>query len=215
MPGRIARCFSVPRSGAPSCYQSPAVNPLRYPHTAAYLAQLPRGLESNPECRVKGSLLREVLEGTNPQDLLELPEPVRALALAPPPLSAWVPEVPVNVLLLYWSDRLQRESGGPDAMLERAYQATYRLLSAPLYKVLFVLLSPERLLVGMERRWSALRQGTSLEVLAHDRASAHLRMRFPARHYAARHCEIRAASLRASLCCAGAREASVRTELRE
>jgi hypothetical protein len=183
------------------------------PETAAYIAALPKGLESYPECEVKGSVVREIVEHFDRSLLRSLPPSLRALVEAPPPVSAWVHEVPVNALILLSSERLTRQTGDRNAMNQRAFETTKRLLSTPLYKILFWLVSPERLIVGADKRWGALRRGTRIDVHAHDARSAKIRAHFPPKHYNERLLSIRAESIRASILCAGAQRATVTVQL--
>lgn len=189
-----------------------ALNPTLFPETSAYLAALPDGLSSFAQCEVKGSVVRQLVDGFDRSILGELPEASRALIDAPPPVSAWVREVPVNVILLATSEQLARTTGRRDAMNARAYEASKRLLSTPLYKILFLVVSPERLVSGVDRRWNALRRGTRLELLAHSPRTAHLRAHMPEGLYTRSLLELRASSMRAALECAGARNAKVALE---
>jgi|LNFM01.1.fsa_nt_gb hypothetical protein len=179
------------------------------PETCAYIDALPDGLASFPQCEVKGSVVRQIVEGVDRSLLSALPEQSRALIAEPPPVSAWVREVPVNVLLIATAEHLVRVSGRRDAMIERAFDASQQLLSTPLYKILFLVVSPERLIAGVDRRWNALRRGSRLELLSHSAQSAQLRAHFPTGLYTRSLLELRAASMRAALACAGARGAEV------
>ncbi|MBL8680694.1 MAG: hypothetical protein JNK05_16060 [Myxococcales bacterium] len=185
------------------------MNPTLFPETSAYIAALPDGMDSFAQCEVKGSVVRQLIDGFDRSILHELPEASRALIEAPPPVSAWVREVPVNVMLLVTGEHLVRTTGRRDAMNERAYEASKQLLSTPLYKILFLVVSPERLVSGVDRRWNALRRGTRLELLSHSPHSAHLRAHMPEGLYTRGLLELRASSMRAALDCAGGRRSKV------
>lgn len=180
-----------------------------YPETATYLSRLPDGLGSHRECEVKGSVVREVAAGFDAATIATLPPVLREVIANPPPVSSWVHEVPLNVLLLVQHETLVRRTGQRDAMFDRAFDATRALLNTPLYKILFIVVSPERLFSGLDRRWNAMRRGTSIELLELAPMRARIRAHFPTQHYNETLVKIRAASLRASLSCAGAKDVEV------
>lgn len=180
-----------------------------YPETATYLSRLPQGAESYRECEVKGSVVREVASGFDAATVATLPPSLREVIANPPPVSSWVQEVPLNVLLLVQHEVLARRTGHRETMVDRAYEATRALLNTPLYKILFIVVSPERLFSGLDRRWSSMRRGTSIELLELAPMRARIRANFPAHHYNETLLKIRASSLRASLSCAGAKEVEV------
>ena len=65
-----------------------------YPGLADYLAGLPNGLDSYPECTSKGSLLRSTLEGHPHNAFVEgLPPLLAGLIDSPPPPGIWRPAV--------------------------------------------------------------------------------------------------------------------------
>jgi hypothetical protein len=184
----------------------------RFPEAAAYVARLPQGLASHRHCEVKGSVVREIAASIDASVAAALPEPLRALVTQPPPVSAWVSEVPVNALILVQHELLKQRTGDPSAMIDRAFDSTRALLSTPLYKILFLVMSPERLLSGIDKRWGALRRGTYVEALEHTAKLARICVHFPQNHYNQTLLAIRAASVRAALVCAGGRDARVDVE---
>lgn len=155
------------------------------PALSAYIDGLPLGVDSHPGCTVKASVYRDALDSKGLDDVIdELPEALRMLVLEPPPVSAWVPEVHAIAIMTAIRDR-HFESGqsGLDAYEEWTHERNLRLLTRPLYRALFLLLSPERLLNGLGRRWGAFRRGTTLEVLESSRGRAALRLRYPTNLY--------------------------------
>lgn len=184
----------------------------RFPETAAYVAKLPQGLASHRQCEVKGSVVREIAASIDAPVGATLPAPMRALIADPPSVSAWVSEVPLNALILVQHELLKERTGDPSAMIQHAFDSTRALLSTPLYKILFFVMSPERLLRGIDKRWGALRRGTFLEAIEHTHNVARIRVHFPANHYNQTLLAIRAASVRAALVCAGGRDARVDVE---
>ena len=65
------------------------------PRLGAYLAQLPAGLDSHPECTAKASVVRKVYEFARDNPLVGLPEPLQRLLDEPLPSSTWVPQAQV------------------------------------------------------------------------------------------------------------------------
>ena len=137
------------------------------PTIAGYLGKLPHGAASYADVQVKGSILRAVLseipEGASVRT--GIPE-VDRLVEDPPPLSAWVPEVHFNALMLAVYEQVFASAGGIPAFVVWVYEGNRRMLRGPLYRVLFAVVSPERVLIGLQKRWSAFRRGTTLSVVS-------------------------------------------------
>ncbi len=175
---------------------------------ATYLSTLPNGVASYPECSVKASVLRHNVasKGFGPE--IELPPAVRKLVDSPPPVTEWIPEVHFNVAMLAIHEV---HFGGRSVDEYRAwvYAQNRKLLAAPLYRVLFAVLSPERLLRGIEKRWGAFRRGTEFSVVVEAPGRAELRIRSPAFHYPAPMTLGMSMALQAGLDSAGARNSLV------
>ena len=141
--------------------------PDRVPTLASYLARLPRGVESYPEVTVKASVYRDALESLSLDECLgDLPGAVAELVRHPLPVTAWVPEVHSLAILIAIRDRhFATTAAGLDSYEAWVFERNSRLLKRPLYRALFLLVSPERLLSGVERRWSAFRRGTSARLV--------------------------------------------------
>jgi uncharacterized protein (TIGR02265 family) len=90
-----------------------------------------------------------------------------------------------------------------------AHRRNRDLLTRPLYRALFVLLTPERLLNGMQRRWNQFRRGTSVELLERGTDRVVLRVRFPTDLYEQTALHGLRGALRAALEAAGARGARI------
>ena len=180
----------------------------RLPSVAAYLERLPRGIDSHPQCMVKASVYRDALD-SRPLDsvLALLPDAAKELAEHPPPVSAWVPEVPTMVLMIAIRDmHFDPDDAGLDAYAEWTRQRNLKLLTRPLYRALFLVLSPQRLLKGVQRRWGVFRRGTEIETTESGPNSAAVRVSFPKHLYdRTALCGMRAAML-AALEAAGARK---------
>lgn len=152
---------------------------LGYQSVEAYLAGLPAGLASHPRCMAKGSLLRDALRLrpiAPPQG--SLPEPILALIEQPPAVNAWVHEVAFNAAVLAIYDEA---FGGRDLDGFEDWVCDFNrdLFRRPVYRVLFALVSPSRLVALSASRWSAFHRGTSLLILERSEESARLRVEFP------------------------------------
>ena len=124
----------------------------------AYLASLPAGFESYPECRIKGASLRAVLESPPPGlEVGQLPAPLRGALENPPSVTEWIPEVVFSGLLHYLRDHAFDSDGAYDAWNLQGMQNT---LGGPLYRMRFALLSPRRMAKMAPRSWESFRQGT-------------------------------------------------------
>ncbi len=157
----------------------------RLPSLARYLERLPLGIDSHSTCLVKASVYRDALASKGLDAVLsELPEPVRELVEHPPPVSTWVREVHANSVMIALRD--VHFEPGPEGLsdyMEWTRQRNVLLLTRPLYRALFLLLSPERLLRGMERRWSAFRRGTQVRAERSGQGFVDLAVRYPSHLY--------------------------------
>lgn len=166
----------------------------RFPIAAKYLARLPDGIRSYPDCQAKGSVLRSVLD-TAPFALptAGLPSEAAELVAAPPLPSEWMSEVILNVLLMAYQQLMPREQ-----YLRWCYDRNRALLNTSLYRVLFLVVSPERLYVGMPQRWAAFRRGTKLQLAEMRGQVATLEYTFPRLLQDADTCELMAEALSAA-----------------
>jgi hypothetical protein len=181
--------------------------PRPLPLLESYLAVLPGGADAHPQCQVKASIVRNALETKPIGADLPLPAGIRALVDTPPPISAWVPEVHFNALMLVIRDA--HFEGDAEPFRAWMFEQSRRLLGAPIYRVLFLVMSPERLLVGLEKRWGAFRKGTDASSVEIGPNVVELRLRAPPHLYTAAACESMRATLRAAVTCAGAADAEV------
>jgi hypothetical protein len=189
----------------------PFVDAARYPGAARYLAELPRGVGSHPDCRVKGSLLRSMLESTPvPFDREGLSKAALSLLDSPPLPNAWMQEVAFNALMLAHEDRM---SGA--RFSDWVYGRNRKLFESSLYRVLFLVVSPERLLVGMTHRWSAFRSGSELRLLERSAHAARVELRYPERLHDERTLSNIAVAVRAAIDAAGAKRSTTKLELVE
>jgi Protein of unknown function (DUF2378) len=147
------------------------------PSLEHYLATLPGGIDAYPHCQAKASVARDAMQRPLPPSL-DLPAPLRALVDQPPPVTAWIPEVHQNALMLAILDTHFDETD-VDGFYAWILDRNRRLFSGPLYRALFFVISPERLLGGFQRRWSTFRRGTELAVEQRGKGRARARITTP------------------------------------
>lgn len=153
-----------------------------FPHAARYIAALPQGLASYPQCLVKGAVIRGFLE-TAPALFPKagLDDELRALVENPPLPNEWFPEAHFNALMTAHQELLPRATYD-----DWVYRRNRRLLESSLYRMLFLVISPERLFTGMPGRWAAFRRGTEFLLVEHGKGHATTEVRFPAKLHDAR-----------------------------
>lgn len=152
------------------------IDPARYPQVAAYLASLPEGLASHPECMAKASLYRHVLDESPLPDQDGLPEVLADLLAHPRPVNTWIPEVYSHSLLLSEYDRVF-----PDERRFAAfcYETQRKLWSTKVYAMLMRWSSPQRLLASGSQRWGVFHRGSTLDFESAGEGRATLRLAHP------------------------------------
>lgn len=134
----------------------------RFPSVARYLDRLPGGLAAYPHWQGKASLLRSVLD-TYPlhESVPYLPDTLAELIRFPPPTAHWIPEVHFRALMRVVLDAHFRS---PAAFIAWSYSAQQRMLGGALYRVLFALISPERVARGAPGLWANFHRGSTLTI---------------------------------------------------
>ena len=107
-----------------------------------------------------------------------LPEPLLRVVRHPPPMSSWIPETIFVAATLATYDEA---FGGEDlsAFEDWVCEVDRALFRNPVYRILFALISPSRLVALAASRWSAFHRGTTLTILERSPESARLRLDFP------------------------------------
>ena len=127
-----------------------------------YLAGLPAGLDSFPECLAKGSVLRSTLVQQPIDELLaRLPDALRPLVKDPPVDSEWMSEVRLVATYLAITDI--RGYGDADVLVW-ARDRNRALFRNPAYRILMAVSSPATLLRGAAMRWANWHRGSVLEI---------------------------------------------------
>lgn len=146
----------------------------------AWLAGLPHGLDSYPECQVKGSLLRRLAKSQTLQPHADkLPAELCAWLASPPLVSVWVPEVHLFAMLHALRDLVYDEPA-LHAFLSAGIE---RMISSPIYRIMFLVVSPKRLLHGIGRRWDQFHRCTTMTVLRDYESAIDVRVDHPAGLY--------------------------------
>ena len=139
------------------------VDKARFPTVAHYLETLPEGVHSYPDAKIRGGLVGSILQEDRFSDARgALPDVVCDWIEQPPVQSEWIPQVVARVLLraLYDDHFKTRE-----AYLKWAYESQRRVISGPLYKMLFLGVTPERLIKTSASRYGHFHQGLRMEIL--------------------------------------------------
>lgn len=172
----------------------------RFPTLAAYLDRLPDGLDSFPECQAKCSLLMSALDDYSLDPCLaSLPAELADLVQNPPPRVEWIPQVQFRAALRAVRDHY---FGSAAEFVAWSYGAQHRMLGGPLYRILFSLIGPERLLRNSQSRWTHFHRGLHLEVRTTGQ-SVDGCFRFPPHMYDQLDLEATMAGFRAALDLAG------------
>jgi len=139
----------------------------------AYLARLPHGTASYPECMVRASVFDPWRTDLPPLDLRvasEVLSPAFAAYLRSGPSDDWIPEVWASVLLELWfvhvCERDERQCRA------RLRQGNLELFEGPLYRTVMRVLSPSLVLMGMARTWGLTRRGTSAKATMGSRSAS-------------------------------------------
>lgn len=152
---------------------------IAFPSLDRFVEALPHGLDSYPDALAKAAILRHALSDVRLPEPDALPPALARLITDRPALTAWVPEVHFNAMMLAIYDCEFAANGGLARYERWAHERNRKLLRSPLYRILFLVVSPDRLLRGAEKRWSAFRRGTTLHVVEHTDTSAKLTFHYP------------------------------------
>lgn len=142
-----------------------------------YVAGLPDGLDSYPECLAKGSVLRStLLQQPVEQIAARLPAPLRLLVTDPPVDSEWLSEA--RFVAIYHAVADVR--GYSDADVQSWSRDRNRVLFRnPAYRILMAVSSPATLLRGAAMRWANWHRGSTLEVDGILDVGVRATLRFP------------------------------------
>lgn len=149
------------------------------PRTRAYVASLPQGLASYPECRSKASIWKNLLQHTDTGKAAGRVPPALTVFTAAGLLdTTWVPAVESFAAHLALRDTI---FDSDDAMAEHFRDLDRRLLSGRLYKMLFAVASPEMVVRAADRRFRAMFEGITLEASPVDSGRVEVALKYPPR----------------------------------
>jgi len=163
VPGPVARDESTPMSVPRYPPRTvPTFSDARFPRLSEYLAGLPAGLDSYPDCLAKGSISRLALQGYEWLDLYkELPAPLAAGLQDRPLPSAWLPEVHSVALHLAVADG---EAMDDRQVMKWSRVANTRLAESTMYQIVAKVASPSVLLRTAALSWRLLHRGVVLRI---------------------------------------------------
>jgi hypothetical protein len=173
-----------------------------------YLAGLPDGLASYPQCQAKGSVFRNLFDAVD-VDRSSLPEPLRRLLEDPPIASEWIAEAQVWALALAVADQRGMDRA---ALLDWTYRRRRQLFEGALYRYMMAEVPAAALVRTSALRWGAFHRGTLLEAGGMADDGARLSLAFPSGLFDSQVLEILTAVVRAALEASGARSAEVVVE---
>jgi hypothetical protein len=152
-----------------------------FPTATAYLDRLPHRADSYPETLVKGTVVRSALEDPKYRPRHDgLPDVVQKLVLDPPLPGSWVPEVHFQALMASIYDTHFATAGGIEALEAWTCERNRVIFRSTLYRVLFLVVSPERVFAGAGKRWSIFHRGSEVDVLDVGQRRASVRLTYPA-----------------------------------
>ena len=132
-----------------------------------YVARLPDGLDSYPECVAKGSIARLALQDFEWRDVYDsLPDPLREGLRHRPLPSAWIPEVHSVALHMAAADA---EGLSTEDVMKWSHESNTRLAESPMYRIVAAVASPTALLRTAAVSWRLLHRGVSLSIDAQQR----------------------------------------------
>lgn len=165
------------------------------PAIERYLADLPDGLASYPECQVKGSALRSMLDLIGASEAVALPFVHDYLDAGVLP-NVWYPEVHLSVLALAGRGLVFPSDA---TFLDRVFDANLEMFRSKLYYRLMALLSPAGLLKRGSMSWAQFHRGSRFVVHGIGERSADASIEFPSRLFGALHARVFAKAFEAAL----------------
>lgn len=149
------------------------------PRTRAYVASLPQGLASYPECRSKMSIWKNILQWTDTSALSgNVPPELTVFAAENLLDAAWMPAAESFACHLVLRDALFPTDA---ALAEHFRMLDRKLLSGRLYQMLFALTSPERIVHAADRRFRAMFEGITLDARREGPGHVEIALRYPPR----------------------------------
>ncbi len=181
---------------------------LRYPRVGAYLAALPAGLDSYPECRARSSVAESLVKA-RPPGAPGAPRPPSVTALFGPCLRSWMPEVRLQATALAIADDARMSDA---QFLAWTYDANAAMYRSAAYRAIMTLVSPQLLLQCGAARWNIFHGGTRLTCESEGSGRGVALLTFPPRLFTVLLLRQFAQAFRAALAHSRARESTVDLE---
>lgn len=149
------------------------LDPGRFPRLAEYIARLPEGLDSYPECRAKGTLVVTALEGHDLERIGDdLPPQVLEMLRDPPATGIWVPGTMSDAVFYAIVDAFYPTE---EEVFEWTRERTRRTSESRLYRALARVASPKTLLRMASAAHGLFQRGTELDATyGHNEATIRL-----------------------------------------
>ncbi len=149
----------------------------RLPQLAEYVARLPQGLASYPECRSRGTLVLSALEGHALEPWRDaMPAAVWAMIEQPPLPGAWVPAALSDAVFFAVVDTHYPTDA---AVVQWTRERTLRTARSRMYRALTRISGPAMVLRMSAAVHGMFQKGTELDASRMDDGMA-LRLRHPA-----------------------------------
>lgn len=139
------------------------MDPRLFPATSAYIASLPAGLASYPECATKGILMRSAIS-SHPfhPSWKNLPDEVVSAIKSPPLPMSWTSAVLTDVLFCVIADTFYPSR---EAVLKWSYDRTFHLARVPLFSQITDFAGLDHFLRGAAKLHNLFQRGTTLDVV--------------------------------------------------
>ena len=152
-----------------------------FPLLHEYLASLPKGLQSYPQCRTISGFFT-CMQSCQPRVWQDprLPSHLRDLLNHKPAAGSFMPTVLSSCQSIVWRDLM---GIGEVDYLEEAHRIMWEVLSGPLYRASLNFLSPHIVLLNAGKRWNLFVEGTELRSLGGTKSRHILSLKAPAGLY--------------------------------
>lgn len=147
-----------------------------FPRVERYLARLPRGIQSHPECLIRASVFQVFTARSLrhfPWD--QAPPEIVGLLRTPVSPTAWLPTVHVLAANLAMLDHHRLSDAESLAWF---HDANVTLLHNRVYRALLAFASPALFFASAPRGWAAFYRGSGIGVVQEGKL-AHITLRFP------------------------------------
>jgi hypothetical protein len=148
-----------------------------FPRVDRYLARLPLGFDSYPECTAKASVYRVFCESRSLRGFAwrSVHPKIADMLRTPVAPTTWLPEVAVVSTILAVADHLQLDD---DETVRWFRECNASLLSNRMYRALMTLASPAMLVRAGAARWGTLHRGSGFGVALREHG-AYATITFP------------------------------------